>query len=152
MTLDGFFTVAAPRDTVWRSIRDPEVIAECVPGCRDVAAVSPTSYRATIVVALGPISASFDLVVDITGETPPEQISMRTHGAEGSRASMLNAVSVVTLKETDGGHTDVHYTSDVSITGRFGRFGLGVIRKKADQLAKDFTKKFADALQTADAS
>jgi carbon monoxide dehydrogenase subunit G len=152
MILDGSFTVAAPRDKVWRSIRDPEVVAVCVPGCSGVEVASPTSYRAKIAISLGPMSANFDLVVDITGETPPERISMLTRGAEGSRASMLNAVSVVTLKETDGMHTDVHYTSDVSITGRFGKFGFGVIRKKADQLAKEFTKKFSDALQAADAS
>jgi len=152
MTLDGSFTIAAPRDKVWRSLRDPEVVAVCVPGCNGVEVVSPTSYRAKIAVSLGPISANFDLVVDITDETPLEQISMQTRGAEGGRASMLNAVSVVTLKETDGMRTDVHYTSDVSITGRFGRFGLGVMRKKADQLAREFMKKFADSLQAADPS
>ena len=152
MMLDGSFAVAAPRDKVWSSIRDPGIIAACVPGCSDVEAISATSYRAKIAVSLGPISASFDLVVDIAGEIPPEQLSIRTRGAEGGRASMLNAVSVVTLREKDGAHTNVHYSSDVSITGRFGQFGLGVMRKKADQLAKDFTRKFVDALQAAEAS
>ena len=152
MTLDGSFTIAAPRDKVWRSIRDPKIVAVCVPGCSGVEEISPTSYCAKIAVSLGPISANFDLVVDITTETPPERICMQTRGTEGTRASMLNAVSVVMLEETDGMHTDVHYSSEVTIAGRLGKFGLGVMRKKADQLAKDFTKKFADALQVADAT
>ena len=152
MTLDGTFTIAAPHDRVWKAIRDPDIVAVCVPGCSGVEVVSPTNYLAKIAVSFGPISANFDLVVDITDENPPEQISIQTRGAEGSRASTLNAVSLVTLKEAEGMQTNVHYTSDVSITGRLGKFGLGVMRKKADQLAKDFTRKFADALQTAAAS
>ena len=48
--------------------------------------------------------------------------------------------------------TNVHYPSDVSITGRLGKLALEFMRKKADQPAKDFTRKFADALQTAAAS
>ncbi|MGE3987228.1 CoxG family protein [Pseudorhodoplanes sp.] len=152
MTLDGTFAVAAPRERVWRSLRDPAIVAACVPGCSGVEVVSPNAYRATIAVSLGPISATFDLAIDIMDETPPEKISMRTRGAEGGRASMLSAVSVVTLQEAGNARTEVHYTSNVSLTGRFGKFGLGVFRKKADQLANDFSKRFADSLQTAEAS
>jgi hypothetical protein len=149
MTLDGSFTIPAPRHEVWNSIRNPAVVAPCVPGCTGVEAISPTSYRAKIAVTLGPISTAFDLVVEIADEQPPEQVSIRTRGVEGSRASLLNAVSVVKLAERDAALTEVSYTSDISITGRLGKFGLGMMRKKADQLRQEFVQKFRATLAQA---
>jgi hypothetical protein len=149
MTLDGSFTIPAPRHEVWNSIRNPAVVAPCVPGCTGVEAISPTSYRAKVAVTLGPISTAFDLVVEIADEQPPEQVSIRTRGVEGSRASLLNAVSVVKLAERDAALTEVSYTSDISITGRLGKFGLGMMRKKADQLRQEFVQKFRATLAQA---
>jgi carbon monoxide dehydrogenase subunit G len=152
MTLDGSFVVAAPRERVWRSLRDPEIVGSCVPGCAGVEVLSPAAYRANIAVTLGPISAKFILDVEITEETYPERISLHTRGAEGSRASVVNAVSVMTLDETATARTEVRYKTEVSITGRLGKFGLGVFKKKADQIAKEFTAKFAHAIQTVEAA
>ena len=149
MTLDGSFTIPAPRHEVWNSIRNPALVAPCVPGCTGVEAISPTSYRAKIAVTLGPISTAFDLVVEIADEQPPEQVSIRTRGVEGSRASLLNAVSVVKLAEREAALTEVSYTSDISITGRLGKFGLGMMRKKADQLRQEFVQKFRATLAQA---
>jgi uncharacterized protein len=125
MTLDGSFTIPAPRHEVWNSIRNPAVVAPCVPG------------------------TAFNLVVEIADEQPPEQVCIRTRGAEGSRASLLNAVSVVKLAERDAALTEVSYTSDISITGRLGKFGLGMMRKKADQLRQEFVQKFRATLAQA---
>jgi len=149
MTLDGSFTIPAPRHEVWNSIRNPALVAPCVPGCTGVEAISPTSYRAKVAVTLGPISTAFDLVVEIADEQPPEQVSIRTRGVEGSRASLLNAVSVVKLAEREAALTEVSYTSDISITGRLGKFGLGMMRKKADQLRQEFVQKFRATLAQA---
>jgi uncharacterized protein len=149
MTLDGSFTIPVPRHEVWNSIRNPAVVAPCVPGCTGVEAISPTSYRAKVAVTLGPISTAFDIVVEITDEQPPEQVSIRARGAEGSRASLLNAVSVVKLAERDAALTEVSFTSEISITGRLGKFGLGMMRKKADQLRQEFVQKFRATLAQA---
>jgi hypothetical protein len=43
----------------------------------------------------------------------------------------------------------VSYTSDISITGRLGKFGLGMMRKKADQLRQEFVQKFRATLAQA---
>ena len=149
MTLDGSFTIPAPRQEVWNSILNPAVVAPCVPGCTGVEIMSPTSYRARVAVTLGPISTAFDIVVEITDEQPPEQVSIRARGVEGSRASLLNAVSVVKLAEREAELTEVSYTSDISITGRLGKFGLGLMRKKADQLRQEFVQKFRATLAQA---
>ena len=58
----------------------------------------------------------------------------------------MNSDNVVRLSDTDSGGTRVDYVADVSVTGRLGKFGLGIFRKKADQLAGQFVVNFREKL------
>ncbi len=134
--------VRADRLRVWSRIRDPAVVASCLPGCDSIERLSPTSYRARVNTAVGPIKANFTLIVEVTEEEPPARVHSVTRGEEGTRASMLNAKSVITLAEQETGVTEVRYASEVSITGRLGKFGLGVMKKKAEALSREFAEAF----------
>jgi uncharacterized protein len=142
MKLEGAFSVAAPRSRVWSCITDPGIMAACVPGCSRIEQLSPTSYRAVVSISVGPIKASFNLVIDVTREEPPLRVLSSTRGEEGTRASVLAADNVVALAEREDGGTDVSYQSEVSVTGRLGKFGLGVMKKKAEALSVEFVEAF----------
>jgi carbon monoxide dehydrogenase subunit G len=142
MNLAGAFTVPADRQAVWAMIRDPAVMASCIPGCDQIESLSPSSYRARVIASVGPIQAVFALVVEVIREEPPVSVHSVTRGEEGTRASVLNAKNVVTLSEVEGGLTEVAYASEVSITGRLGKFGLGVMKKKAEALSLQFAEAF----------
>ena len=60
-----------------------------------------------------------------------------TRGEEGGQASTLQADSVVRLQATTEGSL-VSYHSEVMLTGRLGRFALGVMKKKAQSLGEEF--------------
>jgi uncharacterized protein len=141
MKMEGTFVVSAGRDVVWEKIKDPALLASCIPGCRKVEQLSPTSYRAEVTIAVGPVKADFNLVVNVSKEEPPERIFSTTRGEEGSRASILSAENVVSLAEVPGG-TQVSYASEVSVTGRLGKFGLGMMKKKAEALGQQFAEAF----------
>ncbi len=142
MKIEGDFEVEAPRAEVWDKIRDPQVMGACIPGCESVEQVDETSYRAQVSVKVGPIKARFNLLVEVLDEQPEHTILSRTSGEEGTRASVVNSDNVVRLTDTDSGGTHVDYAADVSVTGRLGKFGLGIFRKKADQLAGQFVENF----------
>ena len=55
---------------------------------------------------------------------------------------MLNAHNELHLAALDDGTTEVRYVSEVSIVGRLGRFGLGVMKKKAAALGVEFAEAF----------
>jgi len=60
-----------------------------------------------------------------------------TRGEEGGNASTLQATSEVRLApDADG--TRVDYRSEVAVTGRLGRFALGMMKKKAQSLGDEF--------------
>ena len=151
MKIEERFTIPAPIERVWDFIRDPDRVAPCVPGCERVETISTTSYRSTIAVALGPIKARFVVVVEITDEKPPTRLTCVTKGEEGSRASVINATSEIALAETNEKETEVYCTSEVSIVGRLGKFGLGIMKKRASQLAGVFAGAVQQRMQVADA-
>ena len=140
MRIEGAFEADIPRDSLFRSIREPELMAACVPGCERIEQLEANKYRAVVNVALGVIKARFNLVVEVTEEKPPESVRSVTRGEEGGRASQLTADNEVVLADLGGGRTQVRYVSDVSLTGRFGKFALGIMKKKAQSMANEFAE------------
>lgn len=143
MRIAGSFIVAASRERVFAEITNPVVMASCIPGCEAIEIIDPKTYRARILVEIGPIKARFNLIVEVTVAEPPARVVSVTRGEEGSRASMLSSNNELLLAPTVEGATEVKYVSEVSVTGRLGKFGLGVMKKKAESLSA----KFADAFR-----
>ncbi|MBM3553928.1 MAG: carbon monoxide dehydrogenase subunit G [Alphaproteobacteria bacterium] len=149
MLVEGQFEIDVPREKLFAELINPAVLAACVPGCESVEMISPTSYRAVIAVGLGVITARFNLTVEVTQQSPPETVLSVTRGEEGGQASMITATNEVHLDDLGGGLTRLRYRSDVSVTGRFGKFALGVMRKKAESMGQDFAKNLRERLSRA---
>ena len=142
MRIEDAFTVPVPIDRVWRALNDPNVVGPCIPGCRDIVALGPDSYRAAVRVEVGPIKTEFLVQVTVRAHEPPRFVATTTRGEEGTRASTLSAESEVRLEEVEGG-TRIGYVSEVALVGRLGRFGLGILRKKGEALGRAFAANFS---------
>lgn len=142
MKIEKCFTVAAPRERVWQFITSPEDIAACLPGCEGVEVAGEGKYKTTVKVQAGPIKTSFKVDVEATEERAPEFAAYVTRGEEGGRASRVSANSTLTLKPVDGDRTEVSYVSDIAIVGRLGKFGAGIMKKKADAMGEEFAQAF----------
>ena len=75
-------------------------------------------------------------------ETPLEEIRSKTRGEEGSRASSLSAENVLRLTALNEQETELFYSSEAVVVGRLGKFGLGIMKKKAESLGRDFANAF----------
>jgi uncharacterized protein len=146
MHIEDRFVVPAPVALVWQAITDPSLVASCVPGCETVEILSPTAYRATVRVEIGPIKARFNLTVEVKEQIPCAEIKSVTRGEEGTKASIVAAENIVQLAATQDGNTEIRYASEVTIAGRLGRFGFGIMQKKAKALGEDFARALRDKL------
>jgi carbon monoxide dehydrogenase subunit G len=149
MRIAGSFIVAAPRERVFAEITNPALMASCIPGCEAIEIVDPKTYRARILIEVGPIKARFNLIVEVIAEEPPARVVSVTRGEEGSRASILSSNNELLLAPTTGDATEVKYVSEVSVTGRLGKFGLGVMKKKAESLGAKFADAFRGKIEAA---
>jgi uncharacterized protein len=145
--IEGTFDIAAPRDAVYRHITDPGLMARCVPGCESIEQLSATGYRTKVMISVGGIKARFNLVVEVTQEQAPSLVISQTRGEEGSRASVLAADNQLTLVEIDPLTTRVSYASEVSVTGRLGKFALGVMKKKVEAMGQEFAARLREFIQ-----
>jgi uncharacterized protein len=148
MKIEEQVLIRAPIQNVWRFVRNPETVAPCVPGCESVEQLTDKSYRCAVAVALGPIKARFNVVVEITTEEPPVRLVCLTKGDEGSKASLLTATSEIVFVEKEPDTTEIVCRSEVSIVGRLGKFGLGIMQKRASQLAGEFALAVQRRIQT----
>ena len=119
MKVEGSFVVDAPIERVWRAIRDPDIVAPCIPGCQAVESIGANSYKTSVRVALGPIATTFNATVEIIEEEPPRRLACATRGEEGGKASTLSAQSELVLTEVEGGRTQCF------VTVRRPRFSAG---------------------------
>ncbi len=62
---------------------------------------------------------------------------------------MLQAKTLLELQEPEPGVTEVRYSTEISIVGRLGKFGLGVMKKKAEGIGGDFVKTMRERLEPA---
>jgi len=147
LKIEGSLVVDAPLYSVWPALLDARVLAACIPGCSGIEAVSPTSYRGTVAMKFGPIEPKFEIEVTIKEIVEGVSITSTTRGQEGSRASLLSSENLVMVRAASPQSTEVSYSSMVSVTGRLGKFGLGLMKKTAEKLAVEFGLSLTAALK-----
>ena len=146
MLIDGQFPIAAPPPLLMQHLLDVRLMASCLPGCESLEALEDGErYRAVVVLGMAGIKARFNLQVQIT-RRDDTNIWAVTRGEEGGQSSSLQADSQVTLTPVAEG-TLVAYRSEVSVTGRFGRFALGMMKKKAQSLGEEFAANLRGKLE-----
>lgn len=147
MKIEETFSVAAPIEKVWTVITDPQKVAPCIPGCQGAEEIGPNKYRSRIKVGLGPINTTFAVEIELTEQKAPSFLSALTKGEEGGRLSSVSAVSELKLESIDANTTTVAYSSEVTIVGRLGKFGLGIMKKKAKSLGDEFATALRQTIE-----
>jgi len=148
MIIEGKFTINAPLDQVWNFFLDIKSVASCVPGCESIEPLDNNSYTAHIKAKVGPLSASFKVVITITDLKPFEYIKSTMKGQDSKIASNFFASNVLTLQSLGPQETEVYYRSEVSVLGRLGMFGEGVMKKKAKELGEQFVVAMKNQLES----
>jgi carbon monoxide dehydrogenase subunit G len=143
MKLEHEFTVAAPIDTVWQALLDPERVAPCFPGAT-ITTASGDEFSGLVKVRLGPISLQYRGSGRFTGTDEAAhrttiEASGTAAGGQGTAAAKVHA----SLAENGQG-TTVSVITDLTITGKPAQFGRGLI----EDVGKKIIGQFADCLST----
>ena len=140
MELNGSVTIAAPIETVWRALNNPDTLRRCIPGCEEVRQISPTEMHARVTLRMGPVRATFVGKVLLTDVQAPTGCTLNFEGSGGS-AGFAKGSSVIALTTVPSG-TDLHYTTQASVAGKLGQIGGRLMDASAKQLADRFFAAF----------
>jgi carbon monoxide dehydrogenase subunit G len=150
MKLQGDYVFHGPRDDVWAMVRDPEVLAQCIPGTSSLQQTSPTEYDGAISIRIGPVSGKFAGKLTVSDEVPPESCTLTVQGAGG--AGFAKGVGKVHLTEEGPMATRLAYVGELNIGGKLASVGQrlidsvgkSIINKGFDTLDKVLAKRMAE--------
>ncbi len=135
MKIEGTHHLNAPRDRVYRSLIDPEVLQRCIPGCERLEKTAENTYSATIRVGIGAIKGVFTGTVRLEDMRSPEhyRIVVEGKGAPG----FLKGSGDLDL-EDDGEGTLIKYTGDLQLGGTIAGVGQRMIQGTAKMMSTQF--------------
>lgn len=139
--------IPAAREPLWDFLMDVPKVAKSLPGVETVSQLDDTTYQGTLKVRVGPIS--LNLQGKITLEQRDRASWRATLKAEASDRMAAGAVKGRTsmeLKELGPKETELVVETDVNILGKIGEFGQPIIRKKADQMLREFVENIKKQL------
>jgi carbon monoxide dehydrogenase subunit G len=144
MKVEGEISVDAPRDVVFNRLSDAPFFASCIDGVSDLTAIDDTHYTATFATRVAYMRFTFKVAVEMTQVEPPDTIQAKVEGTPVGVVGRLTATASTKLVET-GSTTTIRYLIDATLTGKLGSIGEPVLRSKARDMEKQFTKNLLAA-------
>ena len=148
MNQAGEYRIGAPRETVWRALNDPDVLARCIDGCEALTKVGDDTFQATVKARVGPVSATFTGEVKLTDLDPPKSYTL-VADAKGGAAGFGKGTAKVSLAD-DGAATILRYEVEGSVGGKLAQVGQRLIDGAARKMADDFFAKFGEIVAPGD--
>jgi len=133
MKIAGSYTLKAAREHAWPIIFDPIQLMGLIPGCDEIEADGPDSYRGTITLRLPAVSGAYRTAIKILERREPE--FCRLDGEAAGPGGSVRGKAAFTLREADGG-TVVDYEGDAVIAGPLAGMNPRFVEGVAQQLIK----------------
>jgi uncharacterized protein len=144
MKISGSATLHAPPAEVWKVLNDPAVLARAIPGCEQLEAMGPDSYRLTMTTGVASIQGTYTGEVSLADRQEPtsSRLAVNMVGAPGA----LNATVLVLLVPSANGSTEVTYAADATPDGMIASVGQRLLASTAKKLASEFFASVDDVL------
>lgn len=131
MEFQGDFRTPSSREATWRFVMDPQQIAPCGPGVRDVEVIDDTHYQITARVGIGAIAMNFRIDAEVTDVEELERASVRI--AAQAPGTAVEGIAHMALTD-DGSGTRMDWNVHVDIKGKLAAVGERLIRGTADRM------------------
>ena len=147
MNVSGEFTVKAAREAVFETIRDPKSFIALVDGLHDLKEIDPTHYEAVFETKIAYMKFRFNVSVEVT-KLEIGEIGAKVEGTPLGIVGRLTAIATTKLEQA-GDETKVAYSVDATLAGKLGSMGQPVLRSKAKDMEKEFSKRLRERLAQA---
>jgi carbon monoxide dehydrogenase subunit G len=147
MVLEGGFKLKAEIEKLFDFILKPETIMMCLPGAESVKLIDENTYECVVKQKVGPISAKLKFINRLTKVERPTHLEIEGEGEDVTKLGHFKQKSVVDLKDLGNGEVEITYRTDVNIVGKLAMFGDRIMRAKAKDVEKEFTKNLQEKLK-----
>ncbi|MGB5835578.1 MAG: carbon monoxide dehydrogenase subunit G, partial [Albidovulum sp.] len=137
--------IAADRATVWAALLSPDVLKECIPGCKDLTGSAKDGFEAVVVQKVGPVKATFKGAVILSDLVTHESLVLLGEG-QGGVAGFAKGGADVKLSDTVNGGTQLDFTVEAKVGGKMAQLGSRIIDGFAKKMATQFFEKFSQVV------
>ena len=147
LKIEERFELDAHPEEVWAYLTQPELIVVCLPGAELTEVIDERNFAGRVKVKLGPVAMDYRGPVEFT-EVDPEQRVIRMEGKGQERRGGGTATLTMegTVRELEGGRSEVSVVADIRLAGKIVSFGRGMIQAVTAEVFKEFTERLADEL------
>jgi uncharacterized protein len=145
MKLTDTREIKATPQVVWDAILNPEVLKECIPGCESLTGSVADGYEAVVKQKVGPVSATFTGLVQLTDIVVGKSLKISGEG-KGGVAGFAKGGAHVSFEPMEGG-TRLTYEAEANVGGKIAQLGSRIIDSFAKKLADEFFTRFQDAVE-----
>ena len=147
MILDNTVDVPADPDAVFALVNDVERVARCLPGASLEGQDGDDTYRGSVKVKVGPISAAYAGTVRFLEVLPDERrLRLTARGADSHGSGDAEAEVDLSVVPSSGGST-LRVHSDVVVRGKIAQFGKGAIATVSSRLLDQFARNLRAQLE-----
>ncbi|MFA0752764.1 MAG: hypothetical protein IMHGJWDQ_000526 [Candidatus Fervidibacter sp.] len=136
MKVQGSWTFEAAREFVWRTLTNPTIIAQCIPGCEKMEAMGDDTYSATLAVGIGSIKGRFTATICMTDQQFPERYRLIVEAK--SSVGFVKGDGIIALQEVGEGRTQVSVDGEVQVGGTLASVGSRLIQVTANAMLNRF--------------
>ena len=131
-----------PREVIWRTIQDKEVLKRTLPGCKSFVEVEDNVFESKLGISIGPVKGMFTGNVKQLDKNEPEFYRLLVTGK--GKPGEIDADADMALTETEEG-TVLLCQAEVRLTGILASVGQrvmsGVAKVVIGQFFKDIDKE-----------
>lgn len=146
MELTDRFAVRASPGEAWAFFWDLPRVARCLPGCESIKPAGEGAYRARMTQRVGPFRVSMEMEMRVDEAEEGRRLVVSGSGKDkmGNRLH-INRLALE-LAEPSPGQTEVAYLMDFNLYGRLATLGAAAVKRKAEEIRADFSRRIAEEL------
>lgn len=145
MTGNGSIELNGPIEHVFHKLMDPEVLTECIMGCKSMELVDERKYRADLSVGIAAVKGKYDAYITVEEVQAPHHFKLVVHGEGGP--GYVDAEGIIDLTPLDESKTQLTYTYQAEVGGKVAAIGQRMLGGVAKLLIGDFFKKIKKNLE-----
>jgi 2-furoyl-CoA dehydrogenase large subunit len=140
---EGVVTVGRDPQAVWAAVLDDDMLRRAIRGCRALTRAGAHTFKADVLLGVGPVKGHFDADVGLFDLDPPRAAVLK-----GSLVGALGAASGAgrLALAPHGGGTRIVYAYDIHLSGRVAMVGGRMLNGATRHLINEFFRRFAASL------
>lgn len=140
------FPLRRPADEAWaKLLENPEAMIRCIPGVEEVEVQEDNKYGVVLSTGLGPVRLRFRGNAQVQTDEEARRLQADVSMSDARSGNVYGKFLLGVLEdESNADASQLLLESDVAIGGKLGEFAQPLLKRKADQVVKEFAKKVQD--------